>query len=98
MLFVDSVSKPNLAVDYDFINSFDVRYLLLIACLSANVYDDVQMIKNLETLEEAQQGHEANAILKLRRSGVYSKYREESSENDAYLNFRSEVVSNKMRS
>ena len=69
MLFVDSAHNSTNGIDFKFMKSFDVKYVLLIACISANVFDDVQMLKNLETLERASDIFMVNTGAKIRRVG-----------------------------
>ena len=68
MILADTAYKPKVPLDMNFINIFDVKYVLLIACLSSYVFDEVQMLRNLETLKLASEAYKLKEGSKINMS------------------------------
>ena len=90
IILADSCWKPKVPIDMNFINIFDVKYVLLIACLSSYVFDEVQMLRNLETLKLASEAYKLKEGSKIR---IDSYANEGGNELKEYMPFRAEVIS-----
>ena len=64
MVLIDSAFKTSMPLDFNFLNAFDVRYVLLISCISSYIFDETQMLRNLETLKLASEAFKIKEVKK----------------------------------